>query len=147
MSRTIGRRCSQVALSLAMMVAACGGSTTEAKRDPSGTYTLISINGKPLPGVVSISGDRTTEMLGGSVVVSGDHRFSFTGRTRTSMATGVAEITKSGTGQWTLRDEVLLLIPDDPTLIAPTALAWDGGTTLTANDPYGTVPVILVFER
>ncbi len=145
--RRTGSLFSAVTLSFAVALGACVGAATETQRDPSGTYVLISINGKPLPGLVSQTSERTIEMLAASVTVTTNGRFSFSGRTRTTTSAGVAEITQVGTGAWNLHDDVLSLVPDDPTIIAPTALRWDGGATLTASDPTGSVPVVLVFKK
>jgi hypothetical protein len=147
MSRRKGRIHLAAALAFAVIASGCRTATTEVQPNPSGSYLLVSINGKPLPGLVSVTIDRAIEMLASSVTVTSNHRFSFSGRVRITTPFGVSEITQAGTGSWTLRGALLDMTPDDPSVMAPVVLTWDGSSMLTADDPTGTVPVVMVFRK
>ena len=136
-------------IAMLLVAAGCGSAPTEIA-DPSGTYALTTINGRPLPGVVSRTSDRTLELLTSTLTLTVDHRFSFSGRFRTTIGDGyVIETTEVATGSWTLRGTTVSIAVDQDVDVGASAMtwAWDGRKTLTIQDPSGSVPVTLVFTR
>lgn len=101
-----------LSLALASILTACGGdSTGTGPSDPySGTYRLISVNGKGLPYVIPLGGGDQYELLtetltltdngtdGGSVAEARTERFTSGGQVRTENGSGAGTYTRSGTG-------------------------------------------------
>ena len=134
-------------IAVVLVAIGCGGSPTDVS-DPSGAYTLATINSKPLPGVVSRSGDRTIELLTSTLMLTADHRFFFSGRMRVTTADGGSdETSEAGSGTWTLRGTIVHFAVETPVDFGANAATWDGRRTLTFDDPSGSVPVIMVFVQ
>jgi hypothetical protein len=133
-------------ITLFSLAIACGAPTEVA--GPSGTYTLATINGKPLPGLVSRSSDRTIELLASTLTLTADRRFSFSARMRVTVVGGSPiETAESAQGSWELRGTIVDFTLEGSANIGVNEMAWDGYKTLTVNDPSGSVPVMMVFTR
>ena len=125
-------------LTFVLLFAACTDS--QAPDSAVGTFTLQSVDGKPLPLVLDESGNRKEELTAGSLTFSPDATYTLTLTQRVTQAGLVTSSTETRTGTWTESGPQVRLFPSDvQTMRNATRL----GDSLTLTDLNQT----LVFRR
>lgn len=116
-----------VALATVALVAAC--HSTEPGQRADGTYLLISIDGRPLP--VVISDYDSTKVMSGSITLGSNGRWHSTqvDSLKSSATSPYFQYVASDSGFWTLAGSVLS-VRTGPT----TATALLTGTDINYND-------------
>jgi hypothetical protein len=124
------------ALWLAALAAGCsgdGGTTTEPPPPPppppvTGSYTLISINGLPLPVILVDSEGNEIEVVSGIVILNADMTFSDATTVRFRVDDEVVTENWIAVGTYTRTGNVITLIPTE----GPTyTMVFDGVRRLT----------------
>jgi hypothetical protein len=136
----------RVALVLAMVLplalAGCGDSTGPGG-SLAGTYTLRSINGDPVPVLIS-SGPPQEEITGGFVRLNANGTFTASHTYRVTFGGSSTTVTEDIDGTYTRSGDELTLTFDDPdgSGTATVFAVWDGDR-LTIDDEFD----IWVYER
>ena len=110
----------------------------------TGTYTLVSVNGSPIPAVVYEEPGYTEEVLSGSLTLLSDNTFSGTVLYRTSEEGNVMTETEGGTETYTVSGNQITFIEEDETTIG----VIDGERiTVTVEEDEEEGRTVLVFEK
>ena len=134
------RRWLRAAVAASVLAAACGGDDGPTGRATAvtGTYTLRTANGAPLPALLEDTPARL-EVLSGSLTLDADHTFTNQQRIRTT-ENGVATIRDVRlAGTYTVQGAMLTLV--DPQAGSTTATRGDDSITL------GSGTVTFVYRR
>lgn len=116
-------------LLLGLLAAACSSSgPTEPLGDPTGVYTLRSINGQTLPFVWQRIGDDTVEFLDGTVTLGADRTFIDATTFRVTEGGVVRNEVDQGNGAWSIAGATVRFVLGDGSSYTMT---WDGGDVLT----------------
>lgn len=99
----------------------------------TGTYHLVSVNGRPLPAVVASIPPEVVQVTGGEITLAGDGTYTAVSRWR--IVTGppintVVDDSSASRGTYTLRDSTLTLSVLEPSN-APRVLTIHAGGVLT----------------
>jgi len=125
-----------------LTLGACSDTAASGDADAAvGTYTLVTIDGQPLPVVVDQSGADMLEITQGTVVLDADRTFDDSTVLRTTLAGVVSTETDAASGNWTLSGRTVAFTPNDQS--GPYEMTWDGNNQLT-QDFSG---LILVYQR
>lgn len=126
-------------LVLALILGACGDSSTGPDNSFVGTYQLKSAGGAPIPATVAQVGVERLEITGGSVTLNADQTFSTSVGIRYTNGSSVTNDTVRNTGTYVKNNNAIQLNYSDGTQDAASL----SGRTLTLTSQ-GTV---FVFER
>lgn len=115
---------------LIVLLAACGGAEEVAGPvgDPSGVYTLRTVDGQPLPFIYAQIGNDTIEFLDGTVHLNADKTFIDATTVRITAAGVVTIELDQADGVWSLAGPTVTFTQSD---LAVYNMRWDGGDILT----------------
>jgi len=134
-----------LALISVLLLGACGGdSSTGVNGDASGTYTLQSIGGKPLPLTVASSATSTTTFKSGSLTINTDHSFSGTLNYDQNISGTMSSSTSICLGAYTQRGGSFTFSESsssDPNCGFTYDGTWNGTNSFTVNYAPGAAAV------
>jgi hypothetical protein len=119
-------------------VMACGRSTTDASTQFVGTFFMQSVNGNPMPFVVSQDASGSTSLTQDQLTIADGGTWSETGIERTVFNGQVTNNTYSDNGTWSESGSSLVLFstPNNDTAwsgtIGSNSLQLDQGATIAA---------------
>ena len=128
------------ALLVLATVLGCGGdsSTSPADTTVSGTYTLRTVNGIPLPFTVLQSDSLKFEIIGDAFTLKDDKTWSEAGMTRTTDAGQVSTDAIADSGTYVLRGSTVTLISAN----GSTDGTLSGGKLTLVNDA-----VVAIYQK
>jgi hypothetical protein len=89
------------ALAVVTLGSACSSSSSGPGVTQIGTYTLVSVNGAPVPAVTQSDATIKTEVLSGTLVVNSDDTFNESRQGRITLSGGTPSlITATQSGTW-----------------------------------------------
>jgi hypothetical protein len=135
------RRLAATVLVLAVTLAACGDSTGPGLglATPTGTYTLHTVNGNPLPYTVDEGDGFTLVIVSDAFTLQNGGRFSESFTLRVTENGITTTESGSGTGVWTITGTAITLTFDDGPAVSGTL----SGGVMTLVDS----GVSLVYRR
>lgn len=115
---------------LLVLLAACSGADepTAPLGDPSGVYTLQTVDGQPLPFLYLQIGDDTIEFLDGTVHLNADKTFIDATTLRVTALGVVTTEVDQADGVWSLAGSTVTFTQSD---LAVYSMTWDGEDVLT----------------
>lgn len=125
-----------------LTVGACNDTAASSGPDAAaGVYSLQTIDGQALPGIIDQQGSDLAEVIEGSVTLRSNRTFDDTTVLRLTISGVVSTETDADAGSWTLSGRTVEFTPSDQS--GPYAMTWDGGDQL-AQDFNG---FLLVYRR
>lgn len=120
-------------------LAACGGdsSTTNPLVAIAGTYTLQTVNGKPLPTTVQVSATISTTFVAEEITILVGNRWVGARTGSTQIDGQVISTSGARFGEWALEDGSTLHLMDT-TQLGPSFRdgTWSGNTITLTDPPY-----------
>jgi hypothetical protein len=145
-SRTTSRIAARAARSVAMfgvaLLAACGGddkSPAGPGDQVTGTYTLRTVAGRPVPAVLVEEDGVKLEVVSGALTLNGDGRFAGTMTLRVTENGTVTTETDGGGGRYTVDGGSLVLTDEE----GERTTATRAGNSITLSDG----GIAMVFTR
>ncbi len=117
----------------AVSLFACSDSSGPGDRNPVGTWSLVSINQRPLPyTLVEIAPDYRFELVSNRFTLASNGTFTGTATSRETDGSSVTTSTETSTGTWTqVGDQVVLTYDDVDQTVASGTI---DGDTIIATD-------------
>ncbi|HEY4130085.1 MAG TPA: hypothetical protein VGM50_05685 [Gemmatimonadaceae bacterium] len=143
------------------VLAACGGSSDgpagptggNTAKDPTGNYTLTSIDGKPLPYTLiqsDTAGLFKVDMISGSGSLTADGKYRFIFAQRQTVLSAVEDFVDTLSGTWTLSGTTLTLV-DALDSTSDDHADWSNTGTVTLTEFYeptnATMKVLFTLKR
>jgi hypothetical protein len=95
--------CIQAAISFAVALLATASTTDVANaQNVAGTYTLATIDGKALPGVIEVEGDCREEIVTATLVLGADGTWKLDRHERDVCGTTIEDETEADSGRYTV---------------------------------------------
>ena len=133
MRHNVRPRMLAVATALFAVMACGGGSDTTAPPGADaavGVYTLVTINGQPMPVIVQGSGNDKIEVTGGAVTLKQDRTFSDITNARITAAGSATSESDTVSGTWTRQANTVQFAA---TGFMAYSMTWDGSNRLTQS--------------
>jgi hypothetical protein len=127
-----------IAVGALAFVAACGGGGDDGPTGPDanvvGTYTLRTLNGSALPGLLSLeTGGRRVDLLAEAITFNADRSYAHTATQRTSLGSQVTTENLAWTGTYSVSGNTVTLSRAADGARATLTHGSDGSLTLTAS--------------
>ncbi|MGY8800290.1 MAG: hypothetical protein ACKVG4_16120 [Longimicrobiales bacterium] len=126
-------------LLVAVFLAGCGDSITEADSTPVGSYALISLNGQPLPLTIEELPGESVTLTSATLTLNADGTCSLLSTIQETTATGTATETDSSIGTWGNTGNAISFAWSDGTALAG---SWSGDTIVITSEGF-----VYLFER
>ena len=121
---------------------ACGDDST-SPGTIEGLYTLRTIGGKPLPGVIAENSSEKTELTSGSITLGANGVFTLALAYRRTVGINAIESAGTSTGTWTRSGSTVTMRSGEGGVVPGTL----SGTTITVNMPGVSSSVVWVFRK
>ncbi len=126
-------------------MAACGGAdgSNGPSASPVGSYSLSSLNSKPLPFTLFADTGFTIALSAGSLALATDGSYLATISTNETIEGHVSTYVDSSTGRWTQAGATLRFVGADSTR---QSASWDG-SRLSLTDSTSSPRLVYVFTK
>lgn len=124
---------------VAMGAFGCGDDATSPEDTPVGVWTLVSVDGEPLPFVLETAVSKL-EVLASRITINSDDTCSVSATVRVTIDGNMSTTTESADCTWTRSGNVIMFTGEDG---SPDAAAWSGDTLTTTSD----TGVVGLWER
>jgi hypothetical protein len=130
------------ALAALSLLAGCGGdSSTNPTAGIAGSYSLISVDGTPLPFLIVDQGTFRVEILDEKLVVTSDAKYATLAHLRITENGQETTITEQDAGTYTVSGSTVTFVSADPQ-IGTNVATIDGGTLTVKGGMF-----VLVYQR
>jgi hypothetical protein len=119
-----------LAVGLGFSLGACHDSAASSDADAAvGVYALQTVDGQPLPAVISQQGNDIAEIIQGTVTLEANRSFEDSTILRLTISGVVSSETDATAGEWSLNGRTVQFSPNDSSGLY--AMTWDGQDQLT----------------
>lgn len=108
--RVVQKLSAVLTLVFSLALAACGGDKSTGPVAVEGSYTLRTVNGQPLPGVVYQEPGYKLEVVSATLTLNADASFTDSGTWRETNGTTVTTSSSTDVGTWTRNGNSFTLV-------------------------------------